>query len=327
MAVAYNLISCDDVLYPSLYNQYNPTLSAYLGDIVSFVGIEGSYLVARSNQCVFPYPYEITALSSVTVTVSEILVNGVNIVSTPLTYTLSQSAYPLTDTLSSGAIPSLFPGDYTWNQNNPTIYTPGTTIPRYFSDFIQNILSSSGVQNIFIRSSRDSNASIGDSERFKNFVIHKHESDSLVLDLQIEVTPNIGPIVTEDHLISFVGQTATYTINTIPVVPEVGTVVQDYVTVEKPIFLFDFSEEVILDTLLECPCELCDNCFKLTNCETDDTLTVMTDMTEYLNQVVTLEGYDGCWTVSNCDPIIEVEVTDSFVTCKSCLPNCNTPTC
>lgn len=91
------------------------------------------------------------------------------------------------------------------------------------------------------------------------------------------------------------------------------------------------------------------NCYELTNClDATDTLITSCDLSEYLNQTITLDSCpDKCWEVTladNCeDAIIIGQVTSSFPDCISCLPKApqtvitinhrmvqpgyNTPTC
>lgn len=84
----------------------------------------------------------------------------------------------------------------------------------------------------------------------------------------------------------------------------------------------------------ECP-ELC---YIFTNCVTSETLTVVSNtsnISQYAsqNKVVTLNGYDGCWTIElseECDCPINVTILQVYDDCPSCLPtiaykftNCN----
>lgn len=84
----------------------------------------------------------------------------------------------------------------------------------------------------------------------------------------------------------------------------------------------------------ECP-ELC---YLFTNCITSETLTVVSNtpnISQYAsqNKVVTLNGYDGCWTIElseDCVCPVNVTILQVFDDCPSCLPtiaykftNCN----
>jgi hypothetical protein len=329
MAVSYNLISCDDVLYPSIYHRYAPILNTYLGQIIGSDDFEGQYLVTRNNQCVFPYPYNLGALSNISVTIDTILLNGIEILTAPLTYTYSTSAYLKSNALGTVSSPTVYPTDYSFGQNEATVYVAGTTNPIAFSQHIQNAINASGIQNLYVYSGHRTLADIDNIDRaFFNFIVQKEEESTFHIEFSVTEIPLIGPTIVKNHIITFSDNTSTYTINGVSVVPDPGTVVNDYVTTEKAIFLYPLDGDIkTIDVFEECACELCDNCFTLTNCETGDTLTVKTDLVEEIGNVVVLEGYDGCWTVRLCDPIIEVVLTDSFVSCKSCLPNCNKPTC
>ena len=85
---------------------------------------------------------------------------------------------------------------------------------------------------------------------------------------------------------------------------------------------------------LECPLL----CFILTNCA-DGTITYNSNsqsLINYIGQVVTINGYDGCWKVelneADCDCPINATVLTSYVDCVDCLPiiaykliNCTNP--
>lgn len=87
----------------------------------------------------------------------------------------------------------------------------------------------------------------------------------------------------------------------------------------------------------ECP-ELC---YIFTNCITSETLTVVSNtpnISQYASQnnVVTLNGYDGCWSIElseECECPVNVTILQVFDDCPSCLPiiaykftNCNNQT-
>lgn len=76
-------------------------------------------------------------------------------------------------------------------------------------------------------------------------------------------------------------------------------------------------------------------CFTLTNCLTEEVYNSNSQtLTQYVGQIVTINGYEGCWQVElnegECDCPINVTVLQSFATCQDCLPivaykfiNCN----
>lgn len=88
-----------------------------------------------------------------------------------------------------------------------------------------------------------------------------------------------------------------------------------------------------------CVDETCpDVCFTFTNCITAETLIVSNTTTIFgyyeNNNVVTLQGYDGCWSIDiseePCDCAVNVTVLQVFADCPTCLPiiaykftNCN----
>jgi hypothetical protein len=68
-------------------------------------------------------------------------------------------------------------------------------------------------------------------------------------------------------------------------------------------------------------------CYKLTNCDTTEVIySTLQSLSQYVNttSVVTLSGYDGCWTVTEsveeCDCPVNVIVLQTFDTCGDCLP-------
>jgi hypothetical protein len=83
----------------------------------------------------------------------------------------------------------------------------------------------------------------------------------------------------------------------------------------------------------ECP----EICFEFTNCQTDEVLVVSNTpsvMPYYAQeQVVTLQGYDGCWSIDItevCECPVSVTVLTAYASCPACLPivnykftNCN----
>jgi hypothetical protein len=83
----------------------------------------------------------------------------------------------------------------------------------------------------------------------------------------------------------------------------------------------------------ECP----EICFEFTNCQTDEVLVVSNTpsvMPYYAqDQVVTLQGYDGCWTIDItevCECPVSVTILTAYTSCIACLPivnykftNCN----
>ncbi len=88
----------------------------------------------------------------------------------------------------------------------------------------------------------------------------------------------------------------------------------------------------------ECP----EYCYTLENCTTGETIQSNTQLlSEYLepdvNNIVTLNGYEGCWTIVNrttnpCECPVPVTVLTSFASCDECLPtisyqftNCENP--
>lgn len=67
--------------------------------------------------------------------------------------------------------------------------------------------------------------------------------------------------------------------------------------------------------------------FTLTNCGTGQIITTTSNLEDYENMTVILEDYEGCWEVKTTEPSVLVVVTDSFKSCKFCLPNCFNSDC
>lgn len=329
MAVGYNLISCDDIIYPSLFQRHRVDLSTQVGNIVEFGDNGQYYTVEKNNQVVIPYPYDPLLYASVYLLLTSVKVNGQELINSATGYTYPGASYPYTGFLGAASIPSAFPADYPSGQNVSTAYTPGSVAPRALPDFIQAIINASGVQGIYFVAADPAYAARTSGlrlETFSNIIIHKAVSQTVEVEFETTLSQVAGPDVVNSHRIVFSGSTATYQVDGITVVPTIGTTVQDFVTEEKPVYLYAApTEEITVQE--DCPCDSCGECFNLTNCETGEIMQTTTNLTEYLSSVVTLEGYDGCWTVSNCSPKVAVVVEDEFVSCKSCLPNCNTPTC
>lgn len=67
-------------------------------------------------------------------------------------------------------------------------------------------------------------------------------------------------------------------------------------------------------------------CFVLTNCSTQETLQSSSQalITPYtLNQTITIEGYEGCWTVTTdveCTCLVDIVIKKVFDSCETCLP-------
>lgn len=67
------------------------------------------------------------------------------------------------------------------------------------------------------------------------------------------------------------------------------------------------------------------DCYDLVNCETGEVIHSIQEIlfTYYqLNQIVTLDGYDGCWTISEgeeCDCPVDVTVLTTFDSCTDCV--------
>ena len=108
-----------------------------------------------------------------------------------------------------------------------------------------------------------------------------------------------------------------------------------YPTVSPGIIVTTEGNCVDVGNGMECP----SLCFKLINCETGEIIYSNTQsLLQYVltTDVVTLNGYDGCWTITvtedNCDCSVPVTVLTSFDTCQECLPvvayqftNCENP--
>jgi hypothetical protein len=68
--------------------------------------------------------------------------------------------------------------------------------------------------------------------------------------------------------------------------------------------------------------------FHLISCDNPESIIVTSDnLTTYLNQVVTLVGYEGCFRVTAAPVTVTVTVDDYYVSCKGCKPKCKSPNC
>lgn len=242
MAVGYNLISCDDILYPSLFQRNRAALSANLGQIVEFGTNEQYYTVERNNQVFIPYPYEPDDYTNISVSVTSLSVNGNELIVTPIGYSFLSSNYPKTNFQGIASVPTSYPADYPSGQNIATVYVPGTNAPKAFPDFIQSLLTVNGIQHVFLSASkRESTIRMrsGDGlDAFTNFMVHKPEDYTIEIHFTATLTPAIGSDIVNNYIVVFNGSTASYQVNGLTVNPVLGTTVQDFVTTEKPMYLY-----------------------------------------------------------------------------------------
>ena len=69
------------------------------------------------------------------------------------------------------------------------------------------------------------------------------------------------------------------------------------------------------------PCPI--PCYALTNCKSNQTILTSTNLWEYVNSVITIEEYPGCWQVSlgeGCVDEADVTLISGYDDCECCLP-------
>ena len=325
MAISHNLISCDDTLYLSLFNRYNSSFPSVHGLTVEFDTVpDNYYVVERNNQAFFPYPSITGDGAFIITTITSVVVNGTELVGSPIS--INSSTEPETNITGGATIPATYPTDYNSFIFINTEYVAGTGYKIGITDAIQTLLNNSGLMTMFVRrTSPYSPIAEGQSNIFSNFGIHKREVDSIQIRYELEIHPSIGSVVTDIVEIDFSESTASYKYNSVET-SIAGYSAQDYVTTDSAFYLSPFSFKTFEE--VDCPCELCDNCYLLTNC-TDSTIWMQTyaDLEDEVGNTIELEGIEGCWKVSLCSDKVFVEVKESYASCKSCQPKCNTPNC
>lgn len=330
MAVGYNLISCDEFLFPSRYNLFNNGLQPFLGSNVILNGDNTKrYTVERNNQVFIVFPYVASSTLSFDFSITSFEVDGQELITTPVIVSYDNLTQTLVNYNTGASIPTIFPTDYVLGQVVDTTYISGTQSPIDFTQALQQMLNSFGISKVMIKGSNISFSDVegtGPLDRFPNYVIQKPENSSVKISYIAVTKSTIAPDLTVSVDVEFIGSTASFKLNGVETNVVTTVSAQDGVTVNKALVL----SELVVETIEEggeCPCELCDNCYSLTNCDTKETLTSYSDLSSSVGKVVTLEDYEGCWTVQNCTPSVEVVVVDTFSRCKACQPNCYTPKC
>jgi len=166
------------------------------------------------------------------------------------------------------------------------------------------------------------------------------------------VTENTGECKDAVNTVSFVSTTSPctskcYTVTgegEVTYVNDAYNVVTGYSPLEFCSYIFPIVSPGIIvtqgancistDQGMQCP----EICYRLTNCQTGDVIESNTQSLEiyYLTtDVVTLNGYEGCWIVEkggSCSCGVPVTVLTAFETCQECLPvvayqftNCENP--
>jgi hypothetical protein len=68
--------------------------------------------------------------------------------------------------------------------------------------------------------------------------------------------------------------------------------------------------------------------YHLVSCDDAGIIIVTSEnLSQYLNQVVTLKDYEGCFKVTPAPIKVTVTVEDYYVSCKGCQPKCFIPKC
>lgn len=325
MAISYNLISCDDVLYPNLYNRRGALLNSAVGLSVEFDTYPDQvYTVEVNNQCYYPYDdLSIPDGTTISYSIYSIKINNVELVTNPL---IASTNFEVFTNITGGAsYPPAYPSDYINNNFKNTNYTPGTSYRTVLTETLQNYLNSSGFNHIYIKRATDSSPHAeGSVKAFSNFIIQKRESEKVEISF-IKTTTSPSSTTIEDIQINFDQDTSTYQIDGVETAYG-GHLSQNYVTTTDGLILYLFSFRSFEEE--DCVCDMCENCYLLTNCS-DDSIWVRTysDLSDSLGMVVELEELEGCWKVSECISKIEVTIKDSYVHCKACQPKCQTPKC
>lgn len=316
MAKSYNLISCDEVLYPSIYGVTGTGFSSASGSVVMFDNnTNRSYTITENKQHFFPYVFTPSTGEQLTLTVTKIVKNGEDKLEGifKLVYNVNEF---IVNSSGSFSNPTVYPTNYTDGESNATNYiVDGTGYGITGISFIESTIQSF-LPEVAVKRAQPTSPSVS-GEVFANFVIELPKDDSY--EFQVTVASNLAPTKVYDYLIT---QTAAvYKINN-ALTPVYSSLYADYFTTDnKGVRLQNYSFKTI-NTISECPCELCDNCFTLTNCETNEVMISYSDLVSFVGDVVQLEEESGCWKVEFCPESSAVTVKDSFTTCKACLPTC-----
>lgn len=322
MAIGHNLISCDDLLYPSMFNRHHVSLGSAYGLTVEFDTLPDKYyVIERNNQMFFPYPSIFGDGAFLTITLNSVKINNTEICSSPVIIVETT-----TGITGGGAIPPVFPTDYNGSTLLNAEYIPGSTYKKGLTDEIQNLIDNCNIQSILVKRTTNQSPTVGGvSNSFSNFCIQKREVDVVEIEYEVLYHPAIGSEYTSVVTAKFDATNASYKVDGIET-QIAGYDATDYVTYDSALTLVPFSFKTFTETT--CPCELCDNCFILTSCSDSSVFfQSYSDLSTYVGEVVELEEMDGCWKVSECQDKIAVTVKDSYVSCKSCQPKCITPNC
>lgn len=325
MAISHNLVSCDESLHLSLFNRHHLSLPLAYGLTVEFDTLPDQYyVIERNNQAFFPYPSIVGDGAFIIVTLNSVEINGSELITSPISF--NSTTEPQTAITGGATIPATYPTDYNVSTFVNTEYVLGTGYKIALTDAIQALIDSSGIQTIFVRRTTPGTPSVnGTPNSFSNFGIQKREVDSISVQFDLEIHPTIGSVVTDSVEIEFSESIASYKYNSVET-NIAGFPAQSYVTTESAFFLHPFSFKTFEE--VECPCELCDNCYLLTNCiDSQIWMQTYTDLADEVGNVIEIEGVDGCWKVSECPGKVVVEVKESYASCKGCKPKCNTPNC
>lgn len=323
MSVGYNLIRCglEGRDTPS-YRNIDPSLDLqpYVGQVVK-INNSDYFTVTRNNQAFMSFGH--SPSDTIRITVSSFKHNGIELVATPLVLTYNVAGLVEVAFLGLHTYPYTLPTDYTSAQINATYGTPapGSTIDTNFATFLQGILSGAFVSGVLVRRSHPTFVDIPStvpSERFNNLVFQKRDTDSIELTYNMTnyVAATLVEFANVDYVFNFTGSIATLTENGVPRI-EFSLPITAYVTNEKPLYLSPYTINTIV-VQDGCPSN---DCYKLVNCEDGETISTSVDLSASVGKIVTLEDFDGCWEVFDCDTKIPVVKIDEFVSCKGCLPN------
>jgi len=97
-----------------------------------------------------------------------------------------------------------------------------------------------------------------------------------------------------------------------------------YPEITSGIGSLEIFDNGLCDDITGCP----EKCFLLTNCDPSITETITSNTFTLLqyalnNQIITISGYEGCWTVEEtevCDCAVPVTIIQSFSSCETCSP-------
>lgn len=205
-------------------------------------------------------------------------------------------------------------GGATWTVQNPTLM-PGLQTPRIFAAHYHTFNNGfySGEGNMRITADSGLTGVITDTIP-ADVIITAVWTTSVPCYQLTDCQNQLPAIVTNTDLSQYIGQVVQ--------IPGSNTCWTVSIALDCP----DSAIPVVISQVFADCVSCLGTCYNLTNCANQgEVLVTDTDLSQYLDQVIHIEGSTECWFVSeslSCDGASPVVVTESFATCDECLPHC-----